>query len=145
MSISTFSCEIGTTNPALSLGMEIWFDDQCVFNQEHVKESQTIKYEFNDDAEGSHELRFVLKNKLSEHTVVDADGKIISDATLTISNISFDEVDCQYLTTTLAEYHHDFNGTAAETQQKFYGSMGCNGTVSLKFSTPVYIWLLENL
>ena len=142
MTISIFSCEIGTTNPALPLGMEIWFDDKCVFDQVHVQGSHIIKYEFND-IEGDHELKFVLKNKLSEHTTVDPDGKIISDAVLTIGNISFDEIDCQYLTTTLAEYQHNFNGTRAETQQKFYGEMGCNGTVTLKFTTPIYLWLLE--
>lgn len=144
MNTSIFSCSIGTTNPAVPLGMEIWFDHTCVFDQVHVQESHTIRYEFNDD-EGDHELKFVLKNKQSKHTTVDLDGEIISDAVLTIHNISFEDIDCQYLTTKLAEYQHNFNGTGAETQQKFYGSMGCNGTVTVKFSTPVYLWLLENL
>ena len=124
--------------------MEIWFDHKCVFDQVHVQESHTVSYEFNDD-DGDHELKFVLKNKQLEHTTVDSDGKIISDAVLTINNISFEDIACQYLTTKLAEYQHNFNGTGAATQQKFYGSMGCNGTVTLKFSTPIYIWLLENL
>ena len=145
MSTSTFSCDIGTTDPTVPLGIEIWFDDQCFFDQVHVQESHTIKYEFNDDDDAEHTLRFVLKNKLSTHTIIDSDEKIISDAVLTINNISFEDIACQYLTTKLAEYQHNFNGTGAETQQKFYGSMGCNGTVTLKFSTPIYIWLLENL
>ena len=144
MNTSIFSCSIGTTDPAVALGMEIWVDHECVFDQKHVQESHTIRYEFIDD-EGDHELKFVLKNKQSTHTTVDLDGKIISDAVLTIHNISFEDIDCQYLTTKLAEYQHNFNGTGAETQQKFYGSMGCNGTVALKFSTPIYIWLLVNL
>ena len=144
MSTVTFSCDIGTTNPAVPLGMEIWFDDQCFFDQMHVQESHTIKYEF-DDNDAEHTLRFVLKNKLPEHTTLDADGKIISDATVTISNISFDDIDCELLTYTTAEYHHNFNGSGPETQQKFYGSMGCNGTLLLKLTTPIYIWLLENM
>jgi hypothetical protein len=45
-----------------------------------------------------------------------------------------------------AEYHHDCNGTAQQViLDKFYREMGCNGTVSLKFTTPVYLWLLENM
>jgi hypothetical protein len=142
MNTSIFSCSIETTDPTVPLGMEIWVDDKCIFDQVHVQESHTVSYEFNDD-EGDHDMKFVLKNKLSEHTTVDLDGKIISDAVLNIGNISFDEIDCQYLTTKLAEYQHNFNGTGAETQQKFYGSMGCNGTVTLKFTTPIYLWLLE--
>jgi hypothetical protein len=64
---------------------------------------------------------------------------------VTVSDIRFDGIDCQYLTTNLAEYQHDFNGTGDPTIDKFYGEMGCNGTVSLKFTTPIYLWLLENL
>jgi hypothetical protein len=45
----------------------------------------------------------------------------------------------------VAKYQHDFNGTGKLTTQNFYGELGCNGTVSLKFSTPIYIWLLENM
>jgi len=45
----------------------------------------------------------------------------------------------------LAQYQHDFNGTGNPTIDKFYGEMGCNGTVSLKFTTPIYLWLLENM
>jgi hypothetical protein len=76
---------------------------------------------------------------------VDAEGNITSDATLTLSDIRFDDIDCQYLTTKLAQYQHDFNGTGEPTTESFYGELGCNGTVTLKFSTPIYIWLLENL
>ena len=44
-----------------------------------------------------------------------------------------------------AVYTHDFNGTSKATENKFYGELGCNGTVSLKFSTPMYLWLLEHM
>ena len=27
----------------------------------------------------------------------------------------------------------------------FFGNMGCNGYVSLKFATPIYLWLLEHM
>jgi hypothetical protein len=42
-------------------------------------------------------------------------------------------------------YEHDYNGTGTLTQEKFYGQMGCNGTVSLAFCTPIYMWLLEHM
>jgi hypothetical protein len=136
-----FSCVVQGT--AL-LGMEIWLDDHKFFDQDHIDTTHQIKHTISDD-DGDHELRFVLKNKLPEHTQVDADGNIISDSTVSISDIKFDGINCDYLTSTLAEYQHDFNGTAPTITQRFYGELGCNGTVTLKFSTPIYIWLLENM
>jgi hypothetical protein len=109
-----------------------------------VDHDYPVEYEMPDD-DGDHELKFVLKNKQSDHTQVDTDGNIISDATVTVSDIQFDGIDCQYLTTTLAQYQHDFNGTSSPITDSFYGDMGCNGTVTLKFSTPIYLWLLENM
>ena len=139
-----FNCKISSANPGVSLGMEIWLDDQKLFDQDHVDHACPVEYEMPDD-DGDHVLRFVLKNKLSDHTQVDADGNIVSDATVFVGDIKFDDIDCQYLTTKLAQYQHDFNGTGELTIERFYGEMGCNGTVSLKFTTPIYLWLLENM
>jgi hypothetical protein len=139
-----FSCVVRSTDTTVPLGMEIWLDNQKFFDQYHIDQDHKIEHEISDD-DGDHELRFVLKNKLSDHTQVDSDGNIVSDATVMVSDIRFDDIDCQYLTTKLAEYQHDFNGTAKTSTHKFYGEMGCNGTVSLKFTTPIYLWLLENM
>jgi hypothetical protein len=139
-----FNCVISSTDITVPLGMEIWLDDQKFFDRDHVDNAYPVEYEMPDD-DGDHELRFVLKHKLSDHTQVDSDGNIVSDVTATVSDIRFDDIDCQYLTTKLAEYQHDFNGTDKTNTHKFYGEMGCNGTVSLKFTTPIYLWLLENM
>ena len=88
MEKSAFSCKVGTSNADVPLGMEVWIDDQKIFDQEHVLGDNRVDYEFDDD-DGDHELRFVLKNKLPEHTKVDQHGKILSDATLFVSNIRF--------------------------------------------------------
>ena len=98
-----------------------------------------------DEDEVDHELRFVMKNKTQEHTTVDEQGSIVKDARLTISNVTFDEILLEQIFFEQAVYTHDFNGTQAEITDKFYGEMGCNGTVSLKFFSPVYLWLLETM
>jgi hypothetical protein len=139
-----FKCVVGSTDFSVPLGMEIWLDQHKLFDQDHIDQDYKIEHEISDD-DGDHELRFVLKNKQSDHTQVDAHGNILRDARLTVSNIEFDGIDCDYLVTTVAEYQHDFNGTSDPTTQRFYRELGCNGTVSLKFSTPIYIWLLENM
>ena len=144
MNTVKFNCVINSTDFSVPLGLEIWLDQHRLFDQDHVDRIHNVEHEISDD-DGDHELRFVLKNKQSDHTQVDAAGNILGDATVTLSDIRFDGIDCQYLTTTLAQYQHDFNGTGETTTQRFYGELGCNGTVSLKFSTPIYIWLLENM
>ncbi len=137
------SCKVGTSDPESALGLEAWIDDHKFFDSNHVRATEQISVEISDhDAE--HELKFVLKNKTSDHTKIDENGGIISDARLIITDLSFDEILLAQIFVDKATYTHDFNGTGQETQEKFYGEIGCNGTVSLKFTTPMYLWLLEN-
>ena len=86
-----------------------------------------------------------MKHKTTEHTKIDEQGNIITDACLTVSNLAFDEIELKQIFINQAVYTHDFNGTQTEIQDKFYGNMGCNGTVTLKFATPIYLWLLEHM
>ena len=144
MSQTTISCKIENSDSACPMGVEIWLDDLQIFNQEHVTEPIEFYHDMNDDT-ADHDLRFLLKNKPADYTQVDAAGNIIKDARLKISNIEFDEIALDYMATQQATYTHNFNGAGAETQENFYGEIGCNGTVSLKFSTPIYLWLLEHM
>ena len=144
MSTIKFNCVVSSKDFSVPLGIEIWIDEHKFFDQDHIDRSYPVEHEISDD-DGDHKLRFVLKNKQSDHTQVDAAGTIITDTTVTVNGIEFDGIDCQYLTTVLAQYQHDFNGTGEPTTQRFYGELGCNGTVSMRFSTPIYIWLLENM
>jgi hypothetical protein len=139
-----FGCCISSTDFSAQLGLEIWLDDLKIFDQEWIKESIKLNHDFSDD-DGQHVLKFVMKNKTRSHTKCNKDGTIIQDANLIISQIEFDEIDIGQIVTNLSVYEHNFNGTGAPTQDKFYEQMGCNGTVSLPFETPVYLWLLENM
>ena len=106
--------------------------------------TETVRFDFEED-DGEHELRVVLKNKLPEHTKIDAAGNIEQDAVITVSNFEFGGITVDQSVKEQAIYYHNFNGSAEHIQDEFYGIMGCNGTLSLKFSTPIYIWLLENM
>jgi hypothetical protein len=141
----TISFVLGTTNAAVPLGFEAWLDDQKFFDTDHVQSDQPIRIEIADN-DAEHELRLAMKNKLSDHTKVDLGGNIISDARLVITDLAFDNIDLGPLITEHAIYTHDQNAhLPTPVQDKFYGEMGCNGTVSLKFTTPVYLWLLEHM
>jgi len=143
-STSLVSCSIGTTDATAKLGIEVWLNDQQILNQDHVVELIEFKYKVSDE-DAEHELRFVMKHKTIEHTKINEQGTIVTDACLTVSNLAFDEIELKQIFIDRAVYTHNFNGTQAEIQTKFYGEMGCNGTVSLKFTTPIYLWLLDNM
>jgi hypothetical protein len=141
---ATFSCRIGTTDPSAQLGMEVWLDNEKIFDQDHVKETQQITSEFLDD-NADHSIKFVLKNKTDQHTKINESGEIISDACLTVDSPAFDDIELGHMFVEQTVYEHNFNGTQPTTQQGFYGVIGCNGIVTMEFSTPIYLWLLENM
>lgn len=86
-----------------------------------------------------------MTGKTADHTQCDVQGHIISDCAITISDISLGDIQLGHLMVEKSQYYHDFNGSAEPVVDKFYGIMGCNGCVELKFSTPVFMWLLENM
>lgn len=136
--------DLTSSDYAVPLAFELQLDDTTIFALDQVTEPVAVSLEI-DDTEGEHEFKFVMKNKTQEHTVVDDDGNIVSDAVLTISNFAMDDIKLGHTFTELAVYHHDFNGSQAPVEDKFYGDMGCNGHVILAFTTPIYLWLLENI
>ena len=140
----TFACQVTPTNNSTSLGLRVLLDQVTIFETAHVTETVQLEHEMSD-ADGEHELTFELFGKLPEHTKITETGEIVSDALLEINNITLDGIDFDQLLQSLAVYHHDVNGTQAPADYKFYGSIGCNGTVTLKFTTPIYLWLLENM
>ena len=106
---------------------------------------QDITVEFDDADDQPHVLEFVLSGKTIEHTRITDQGEITSDVTVRIEDIAFDDIVIDQIVSELAEYNHDFNGTQPAIVDQFYGEMGCNGTVRLEFTTPIYLWLLENM
>jgi hypothetical protein len=142
--ITKINCTIGTSNGTVPLGLEIWLDNVCVLNIDSVTHEQDFETTCSDD-DAEHDLKFILKNKKPEHTTVSSTGEIITDAVLYIKDIKFENIDVGQFVFDSATYTHDFNGSGSTVQEQFYGTMGCNGTVALKFSTPVYLWILEHM
>jgi len=62
---------------------------------------------------------------------------------ITVSNVQFDQVLVEQAFLDVTQYHHDFNGTQSPSVVEFFGVMGCNGQARMKFTTPIYLWLLE--
>ena len=140
----TVSFDLTSSDYASALGFEVLLDDVSLLSIDHVKGPTPVRLEINDD-EGEHEFKFVMKNKTPEHTVVDENGNITKDTMLSIADVTFDDIKLGHLFLEQSVYHHSFNGSQAPIEDEFYGDMGCNGHVSLQFTTPIYLWLLENI
>lgn len=89
-------------------------------------------------------ISIVLQGKTPDHTQLDNRGNIISDAHIKVEKIYFNGVD---VTETFCDgrqcYHHNQNGSSDWQTNEFHGYIGCNGTVTLDFYTPLYRWFLE--
>jgi hypothetical protein len=144
MSTVKLSCIVEPTDPAKPLNFGIYLDHQSLFQLSPVTRPTPVKVEIPDDT-AQHVLSFRMSGKTADHTQLDINGDRVQDSCLKISQISFDDIDITNLLPQTAVYHHDFNGTGAPTQDHFYELMGCNGSVDLAFTTPVYLWLLENM
>ena len=104
---------------------------------------QTVELE--DDS--NHQLTFTLYNKTKYDTVV-KDGVIEKDTLIKISNIELEDIDLTSMLSLNKElfyYEHDNNSTTQLEKHTLYDTLGCNGTATINFTTPFYIWLLENL
>ena len=141
---TTITGFIDSSDKKITIGTEVWIDDICVVNVEHVDRIVHFSHVLEED-NAEHELRIVMKHKTPDHTELDNAGNIIRDAMLSISDIKFDEIALGQVLLNKAVYTHDFNGSQPPVDDKFFGDLGCNGTVSLKCTAPTYLWLLENM
>ena len=140
----TLKFVVNSTDYSVPLGMRISLDNNVIYENNHVSAPAEIQHQLLDN-DSEHELTFEMFGKKPEHTKIDTAGDIVSDAVLSISEVEIDGIDIDYLFQQLTVYHHDFNGTQPPIEEKCYGTMGCNGTVQLKFTSPIYLWFLENM
>jgi hypothetical protein len=141
---TTVTGSVDSSDKKIPLGAEVWIDNTCVVNVEHVDRVICFSHQLPDD-DSQHELRIVMKHKTADHTDVNELGEIVRDAVLTIADIKFDDIALGHTFLEKTVYTHNFNGTRDSIDDRFFGDMGCNGTVSLKFSTPAHLWMLDNM
>ena len=135
-----FDLERTPAEPALNL--RVLHNGTVV--HELLSDQEHVKIEINDD-DAQHELIIELLGKQSSHTQINDQGDIVKDAVVTVSNIVVDDIDISDIFSEKSQYRHNFNGTGDQVTERFYSTLGCNGTVTVNFSTPIYLWLLENM
>jgi hypothetical protein len=120
-------------------------DDSLLFTKEIETASDEVVFiEFDADiAEGSHSLKIRLENKNASDTVENDDKTaIVNDMLLNIKSVEIDEIDLGQLIWTASTFVGD---DADRPELKNCVNLGWNGTWSLPFESPFYIWLLENI
>jgi hypothetical protein len=144
--VETFdiSFDLTSSDYDCGLGFEVFYNNKQILNIDHCRSSTMLAFTL-DAEEGDQELKFIMKNKTMEHTTVDENNKIVNDACLNISNFTIDSVELGHTFLEQCKYHHDFNGSQDPVVDKFYGDMGCNGTLIFSFQSPIYLWLVMNM
>ena len=100
-----------------------------------------IEFSLDLEEEKDHLLEIRLENKATSDTVL-YDGKIIKDMLLNIESIEIDEIELGEIKWSLSEFVAD--NPERETLKRCV-NLGWNGSYQLKFSSPFYLWLLENM
>ena len=88
-----------------------------------------------------HLLEIRLVNKTSKDTVTEND-EIVKDTLLNIDSIAIDDIELGDLKWSMSEFVGD-NPNRPILQRCV--NLGWNGSYHLKFTSPFYIWLLENM
>ncbi len=145
MNTSSFSFDVSPSDPINPLGIEVWINDQQIADYAQLDQLQSIAYMFNDENEHCYTVKIVVKNKIAAHTQVNEAGEIVRDSLVNINNFKIDEIEIDKIVHEKAVYTHDFNGSQPKVTDRFYGSAGCNGIIELQFTSPGYLWLLENM
>jgi len=126
------------------IDISVQHNEQAPLHLSCQNQTQTVCFDVDDYQSLNHNLFIKMQGKMPCHTKVDSEHNIIEDIVVKVEKIIIDEIDVTDLFCSgLLCYQHDFNGTQDEIIDEFYGIIGCNGTVTFSFSTPIHIWFLE--
>lgn len=123
----------------------------------NVVESTIVDFDADLDDDSDYELRIQYLNRNADTDVRrDKDSNIIKNKQIEISFISIDDIELDYYSIlyslgeiSFTDYHYaQLNKQDPEKYPLVHNKntiLGAECTWSLKFTTPFYIWLLENL
>ena len=124
----------------------VWLNDHVVIQSEIASSAEQIVNFDRRITEGDYELKIRLENKTNADTVIE-NGEVVKDMLLNINDITVDDISLGNLLWS-AEYILDkpqiYKGQTIDHLDGCV-NLGWNGTYILKFSSPLYIWLLEKL
>jgi hypothetical protein len=109
----------------------------------HIDKNTIIEFDTDLEDNAEHKLEIKLLNKEYTDTLQSDDkSEILKDMLLHVKQIMIDNIPLDYLIYSKSQYVPFDN--SHPTLDKCV-DLGWNGTYILTFSTPFYIWLLENM
>ena len=136
-----------TVEPSISpcdFKLEFLVDHAVLWSTDHLSGPHSVKVSMQDSTHTTeHVMTWRMQGKTWQHTKIMADA-IVEDHVIYLHDLTVEGVLVQPVLELTAQYDHDFNGTAPAVSDRFFGVMGCNGEVTMPFSTPIFLWLLEN-
>jgi hypothetical protein len=143
----TFKISLTGTYWSKKPNFSIFLNDELIEQKDIENESvHEIVFERGVTEDQEHELKIRLNNKQDEDTIVE-NNQIVKDMILNIDGIEIDDVDIGNLRWS-ADYKldqaHEYNGKQTDHMDNCV-NLGFNGTYTLKFTSPFYVWLLEKL
>lgn len=124
-------------------------NDIVIDNKINKTPAVTEYFHFIVDIEESnnHSLTIKFTNKESKDTVVDSDGNILNDLLLNIDSIEINDVELRELKRKLSKYRPNYPEHYPDKNPEVSNCLhlGWNGSWTLEFNVPFYIWLLDNL
>jgi hypothetical protein len=116
----------------------------------------TEYFEFDAEIEeGDGVFELCLLNKQDSDTVMSPDGEILEDMLLNVDSIEIDDISLGFLLWTHSSYFPTYpesyieysKATGNELSESISNcvTMGWNGTWKIPFTSPFFVWLLENL
>jgi hypothetical protein len=131
------------SNKNAELMLDFKFNNELIESFVLTEQPQQFKHEF-DDSMANHKFEIVLSNKHAEQTKLDQHGQIIDDVFAEVYDVKINEIEVGDIFYGHSMYFHDFNGYSKPVAGQFFRTLGCNGIVKFEFSTPGYVWLMEN-
>lgn len=121
----------------------ILVDGVSYYNGTVGEETLFLEFTAELEEEQEHTLEIRLENKLKIDVVMDKEtGQIQKDMLLNIESIEIEDIEIGMIKWNNSVYHPD---DQTIEPIKNCVNLGMNGTWKLKFASPVYLWLLENM
>lgn len=140
-----FACDVSVIDATdVPLNVSVLLNNQEKLTAA-VSKNTKLEVDIPDIKNTKYKLDLVISGKTDSHTVLDQSGNVVSSTLLVFNNFEIDEVGISnVILANSLPYTHNFNGNGQTTTDIFYDVAGFNGTISLEFFTPFYVWLLEN-
>ena len=103
-----------------------------------------IDVEIEDNTENFLTIEYMNKDAKRD-VVLGEDGMPVADKRVEIKSISFDDIEIDFFHLTDIFKYDPVDSEGHETIGFDATKLAWNGKTTLRFTTPIYIWLLENL